>query len=778
MSLLGYKILYLLAVLSLGAASVCAHPQAKHLFAVADDISLARFVNVMHSPDDRWIVVQTERGSLEDDALHETIRVYSLTRLEELLSSADAHAISPEWSFERTVAANGDEAAGIVNLKWLANSTGFAFMLKTGPHQYRLYIADIHTQTVSPLSSAEADVLGFAIKDSSHYVFTVRSHAVVERLRSDIANSYVVGTGSDVDQLTDPESRIAEVQRSDLWAAVGGLPRQVRDPATGRPVELFSAGNDSLALSPDGTTLVTLRPVADVPSSWVRRYPPPYPDDPFGFHAHLQDLDAPADFWSYVNEWVSIDLLSGRSVSLTGAPSSETDGWWEVYEPTAHWSDDGSTVVLPGSFWSSAAGVESRPCVLAVDVRTTRSECVRPLKRQLKDGYEKGWTEIDHIDFAPKRNDVVVTTHDDRDDARKIVQSYCRSEPGVWEECGQKSSDRSGPDVEVQQDYRNPPMLVAADRISGKSAVVFDPNPQLHDVTMGQPEMYDWTDSSGRKWTGILYKPVGYNPHRRYPLVIQTHGYFVNQFLPSGSYTSAFVAQELASAGILVLQMGGCLGVTATAREAPCNVRGFQGAIETLARQGHIDPDRIGIIGFSRTVYYVLAALTSKQLRFKAASITDGVTYGYWDFLESIRPAKALLHEELSIYGAEPIGDGLFKWAKQSPVFNLSSVMAPVRIVAKRGTGVIDMWEPYALLRAMHKPVDLIALNTDQHVIVEPRIRFAAQGGNVDWFRFWLQGYEDPAPVKVEQYRRWEDLCNIQKNQHSEEPTYCVASKR
>ncbi len=63
-----------------------------------------------------------------------------------------------------------------------------------------------------------------------------------------------------------------------------------------------------------------------------------------------------------------------------------------------------------------------------------------------------------------------------------------------------------------------------------------------------------------------------------------------------------------------------------------------------------------------------------------------------------------------------------------------------------------------ALLEAMHKPVDLIVLNTDEHVITDPRVRMAAQSGNVDWFRFWLQGYEDPDPAKTEQYARWRQL--------------------
>jgi len=38
----------------------------------------------------------------------------------------------------------------------------------------------------------------------------------------------------------------------------------------------------------------------------------------------------------------------------------------------------------------------------------------------------------------------------------------------------------------------------------------------------------------------------------------------------------------------------------------------------------------------------------------------------------------------------------------------------------------------------------------------------ASQGGSVDWFRFWLQDYEDPDPAKAEQYARWRELRKLQ----------------
>lgn len=62
-------------------------------------------------------------------------------------------------------------------------------------------------------------------------------------------------------------------------------------------------------------------------------------------------------------------------------------------------------------------------------------------------------------------------------------------------------------------------------------------------------------------------------------------------------------------------------------------------------------------------------------------------------------------------------------------------------------------------------------LNTEEHVLTNPRVRFASQQGSVDWFRFWLQGYERTEPV-VEagetkesleaQYQRWRGLRQMQ----------------
>jgi hypothetical protein len=120
-----------------------------------------------------------------------------------------------------------------------------------------------------------------------------------------------------------------------------------------------------------------------------------------------------------------------------------------------------------------------------------------------------------------------------------------------------------------------------------------------------------------------------------------------------------------------------------------------------------------------------------------------------------------VVYESNGTIGRAPIGEGLQQWLKRSPEFNMDRVTAPLLVVASRKQ-ILYNWEPYATLRYLNKPVDLLVLNSTEHVLTNPRVREASQGTNIDWFRFWLQEYEDPDPSKADQYRRWERLKQLQ----------------
>src|SRR5206468_1497280 len=202
--------------------------------------------------------------------------------------------------------------------------------------------------------------------------------------------------------------------------------------------------------------------------------------------------------------------------------------------------------------------------------------------------------------------------------------------------------------------------------------------------------------------------------------VIQTHGFTESVFLPSGSFPTAFAGRELAAAGITVLQIGGSKACGAGPNEAACEVAGFEAGARQLAAEGMVDLQEVGYIGFSHSCWYGMEFLTNGSLPLKAALLADGIMVDYLQFsLNGIDFSDAI--------GAQPFGEGLETWMKRSPGFHLDKVTAPL-LMDGQHEWMIQMWQPYAGLKYLKKPVELDLINTDEHVITNPVERMASQG--------------------------------------------------
>jgi hypothetical protein len=306
-----------------------------------------------------------------------------------------------------------------------------------------------------------------------------------------------------------------------------------------------------------------------------------------------------------------------------------------------------------------------------------------------------------------------------------------------------------------------PPALVARDNGTGKSRKIWDPNPQLAEINMGEASVYRWRDAAGRQWSGGLVKPPDYTRGRRYPLVIQTHGFDPGQFLVDGATTGANAARAMAARGMMVLQVKEINVAHLTPQEAEIDGRnGYQAAINQLAKEGLINPQRVGIIGWSRTGWYVLNALTHAPRMFVAASLVES-THGdltqYW-WLVDYDLGPVLANSIADGMGGSPNGSGIGKWLAGSPEFNTTKIVAPILFEQHEPSALIFGWDLYAALRAQNKPVELLYIRNGSHNLTRPLERLASQEMNSDWYDFWLNAHEDPAAEKAHQYKRWRKL--------------------
>jgi len=727
----------------------------KRPFNVADDVGLVRLSDTAQalnfSPDGKYFAVVTSRGRLDLNRVEGSVRFYSLADVDRWLKKSGESEMSPLWSINLSTSATGP---AIRDWRWLADGSGIAFLQPITENNQQIVLADLRRKKVETLTSAKESVKKFDICDRDHYVYTVGDSATQAEWRARLQAPSIVGTGRSIWELLFPDAPVTGLfiaPRRQLWAVIRGRRFEVkRDRAS-----LALVDSSGLALSPNGELVVTALPVADVPSSWKELYPPPRDNvSPLAqMHTGRQDQSFKANSNWPVREYVLINLQSGTVEDLTGAPLSGDAGWWGD-GGSLRWSSDSGAILLPHTFLKSNSPMPSRPCMAVADLVSKTRTCVETMKIQ-SEGYR-----LIRSDSFVNRGRQKVSIDFQNEEGLSGTTEYRLTLSGYWELVRNSKEASSGDNqhtkVSIRQGLNNPPLLVVTNNETSRT--LWNPNPQLASVELANVSIYNWKDSDGIQHYGGLYKPIGYKAGQPYPLVIQTHGFNAAEFEPSGSFSTAFAAQALAAAGIMVLQIAEHCPLS-TLDEGRCAVSAYEAASRQLTTDGLVDPKRIGIIGFSRTGFYVMQTLTMSSLQVRAASITDANTGDYFQYWQG----EWLAANYDAIIGAPPFGvAGLQQWLKRSPGFNLEKIAAPLMVTAAGPRGVIFMWQPYAALRYLHKPVDLIMLNTSEHVLTNPAVRMASLSGTVDWFRFWLQDFEDSNPSKAEQYARWRELRKLQ----------------
>ena len=743
-------ILLFCALSSSGHVPTALAQHTKKPFTVADDIGLWRLdtSSVRFSPDGNYFAVYSARGRLDINRPEDSIRFYRSRDAKRFLyqGSDTSRNPSPVWVIRLS---SDKEGVIIHDWRWLPDSSGVAFLHRMeGGHQ-RLVLADVRKKVIEPLTSPRESVRQFDIRNRNYYVYTALGMKTGQ-VQVESQRPFVVGTGRQLYQLVLPEDPEVIERFSDLryvlWVVLAGNRFQI----THDRAPIIPTGD--LALSPNGQSLITSLLVPEVPKSWTTLYPPP-PSAPLSYAIRAGRQEE--EFYHATDQYVLVDLRRGSIQSLTGAPTGGSAHWWANGAPD--WSSDGHAVVLPGAFIMPHSGVPSRPCVTVVDLTLKMCTCVEMLKGEAETGFHTIW----HVRFAGEGRERVLVRFSDREHASIQVSEYRRTADARWEAVGQHEDatdpEGRGFDLAIKQSLNEPPMLVVSN--AGKSRVIWDPNPQLKTIEMGEASIYTWNDKEGRNFKGGLYKPVNYKVGLHYPLVIQTHGFDASLFVPAGTaFPNGFAARALAAAGFLVLQVGeACPGGDPS--EGPCAVSAYESGARKLVSDGLADSERIGIIGFSRSCFYVMETLTTGAIHLKAAAITDGWMLSYSQYMQW---PGWFSREGNAMIGAAPFGDGLQQWLKRSPEFNLDKITTPLLVVGDGPFDTLRMWQPYAALHHLKKPVDFIMLNTHEHILTNPAVRRASQGGSVDWFRFWLKGEEDSNPAKAGQYARWRELRQLQ----------------
>lgn len=294
-----------------------------------------------------------------------------------------------------------------------------------------------------------------------------------------------------------------------------------------------------------------------------------------------------------------------------------------------------------------------------------------------------------------------------------------------------------------------PPRLEAIDVKNGQRRILFEPNKGLEtDIAVTVPaKLIHWKDEQGREFTGQLFEARGARVGHPPPLFVTFYECY--GFLRGGvgdEWPLATLAQDGISA-LCINAIPGAAGGYDQGRTA------VESVVKLLSAEGRIDRSRVGMGGLSYGSEVTMWTLAHSDLVTAASVSGVSVTPTLYLFNSLREGFRSQFRQQWKLASPEETPG---RWKEISPKYQIDRIRAP--ILFQLPEQEYRMTLDYSLPLVRRHQGDIYVFPDEPHIKFQPRHKLAVYERNVDWFRFWLQGYEDPSPDKAGQYRIWREM--------------------
>ncbi|WP_334185943.1 Atxe2 family lasso peptide isopeptidase [Novosphingobium sp.] len=318
-----------------------------------------------------------------------------------------------------------------------------------------------------------------------------------------------------------------------------------------------------------------------------------------------------------------------------------------------------------------------------------------------------------------------------------------------------------------RENAATPRRIMGVDLASGRSRLVFDPNPEFADLNLGKVTRLKVTSDRGYPAWADLVLPPDYDGKSKLPLVVVQ--YRSTGFL-RGGIGDDYPIYPMAAKGLAVLSFDRppsagsqdpSVRTFEQGRAADWNgwadrrntLSAIEAGIDAAVATGTIDPGRIGISGLSDGASTIEFALINSR-RFKAAAMSTCCD----DLLTQTVLGGFAWGAEILRRGVPPSVDNDREyWKPISLSVNARKIDTPILMQVADREASLGLPAIGALTEA-GKPLEVYVFPDEYHNKWQPAHRLAVYDRAIDWFNFWLRDHEDPEPGKREQYARWQEL--------------------
>jgi dipeptidyl aminopeptidase/acylaminoacyl peptidase len=484
----------------------------------------------------------------------------------------------------------------------------------------------------------------------------------------------------------------------------------------------------------------------------------------------------PSDLHAYEFSWAA----DSKAITYTAADPPGENNWWVarlytqktdgkpkvVLDPARvagplrglqlavpRWSPDGKSIafigglmsdqgVTGGDVWMVSTAGDAEPVNLTPNRPSTPVWLTWDGSRALyATEIVGGGTRLIHLDLP-------------RDAGQAAIDSTAFSYPGII-------GDGSRSDVAMSSTadhtvfaftastYNNPPEIFSARRQQSSSdSGVFSPLKQLTHINEGVQQ--GWGKTVSVEWTsdafhvqGWLMFPKPYDPAKRYPLVVEVHGGPASAVLGHWDRGSGGVSATVLSAlGYFVLLPNprGSFGQGEAFTQANRkdfgygDLRDILAGVDTVLKAYPVDPDRVGIMGWSYGGFMSMFAITQTH-RFKAAVAGAGISDWQSYYGENSIDMWMIPYFGASVYDDPEV------YAKSSAITYIKQAKTPTLVVVGDRDGECpapQSFEFWHALRAQHVPTKLVVYPNEGHGFTDPGHRRDVMVRTVDWFARYM----------------------------------------
>jgi len=251
---------------------------------------------------------------------------------------------------------------------------------------------------------------------------------------------------------------------------------------------------------------------------------------------------------------------------------------------------------------------------------------------------------------------------------------------------------------------------------------ITDANPLLAEYAWSPKKvLIDYTTSKGHKLQGTLMLPAGYEPGKRYPMIVSFYEIVSNthhNFSIPG-YSNSPQLSTYASNGYLVFQPDMVYEIGKPGTSA---VDCMTSAVTKVIELGYADPKRIGLHGHSWSGYQSSYIVTQSNLF--AAVVTGAPPTNLISFYNELYKSAGTPQQGITTVGQVRMGRNVtpFNSTKlyqdQSPIFHVDKIRTPFMILHGVEDGAVDYVEGlqfFNAARAAGKQAILLSYPGEAH---------------------------------------------------------------